>query len=129
MVNSILLNMGLQQSLHDPYLFQSVPSPPTSSVAATDRSLHLGLYVDNFVYFSEDSAIEKRFERLLAAKLKVEFMGTVNWFLGTHFEWSSHQDGTLSYFLSQEAYPQNIKKRHCLQTINLNPLATPYRLG
>ena len=39
----------------------------------------------NFFYFSEDSATETRFERLLAAKLKVEFMGTVNWFLGTHF--------------------------------------------
>ena len=47
------------------------------------------LYVDDFVYFSKDAATEQRFERLLAAKLKVKFMGTVNWFLGTHFEWSS----------------------------------------
>ena len=36
-------------------------------------------------------------------------MGTVNWFLGTHFEWSSHQDGALSCLLSQEAYAQNIE--------------------
>ena len=87
MVNSILIAVGLQPSLHDPCLFLGVPSSPTSPAAATDKSLHLGLYVDDFVYFSEDSAIKKRFERLIAAKLKVKFMGTVNWFLGTHFEW------------------------------------------
>ena len=129
MVNSILLDMGLQPSLHDPCLFQGVPSSPTSPAAATDKPLHLGLYVDDFVYFSEESAVENRFERLLAAKLKIEFMGTVNWFLGTHFEWSSHQDGDLLFHLSQEAYTQNIVERHCLQNININPSATPYRSG
>ena len=85
-VNSIIIDMGLKPSLHDPCLFQAVPSSPDSHAATDDKPLHLGLYVDNFVYFSEDSAIEKRFERLLAAKLKVKFMGTVNWFLGTHFK-------------------------------------------
>ena len=89
MVNSIRVDMDLKPSLHDPCLFQGVPSSPDSPAATNDKPLHLGLYVDDFIYFSEDSAIEKRFERLLAAKLKVEFMGTVNWFLGTHFEWSS----------------------------------------
>ena len=119
--------MGLKPSIHDPCLFQGVPSSPDSPAATDDKPLHLGLYVDDCVYFSEDSAIEKRFERLLAAKLKVEFMGTVNWFLGTHFECSSHQDGALSCHLSQEAYTQNIVERHCLQNINFNPLATPYQ--
>ena len=37
----------------------------------SDSLLHLGLYVDDFVYFSEDPEVERRFERLLAAKLKV----------------------------------------------------------
>ena len=56
-------------------------------------------------------------------------MGTVNLFVGTHFEWSSHQDGALLCHLSQEAYAQNIVERHRLQNINFNPLATPYRSG
>ena len=86
MVNSILIDMGLQPSLHDPCLFQGVPSSHTSPAAAIDEHLYLGLYVDNFFDFSKDSATEQRFEKLLAAKLKFEFMGTVNWFLGTHFE-------------------------------------------
>jgi hypothetical protein len=98
------------------------PLPPATS-------LHLGFYVDDFFYFSEDPEMERRFERLLGAKLKVEFMGTVNWFLGTHFEWSSHQDGSLSVHLSQEAYAQNIVETHRLASINFNPIATPYRSG
>ena len=85
MVNSILAKMGLQPSLHDPCLFQGVTSSPTSPTADTDKPLHFRFYVDNFVYFSEDAAIKKRFELLLAAKLKIMFMGTVNWFLDTHF--------------------------------------------
>ena len=104
MVNSIFINVGLQPSIHDPCLFQGVPSSPTSPAATIDKPLHISLYVENFLYCSKNSAVKNRFERLLAAKLKVEFMGTVNWFLGTHFEWSSHQDGGLSCLLSQEAY-------------------------
>ena len=56
-------------------------------------------------------------------------MGTVNWFLGTHFEWSSHQDGALLCLLSQEVYDQNIVERHRLQNINFKPLTTPYQSG
>ena len=56
-------------------------------------------------------------------------MGTVNWFLGTHFKWSSHQDGALSCHLSQEYYTQNIVERYLLADINFNPLVTPYQSG
>ena len=116
LVNSILKGLGLEPSIHDPCLYKGVPSSPDDRdpacvaqfpgghAAATDKLLHLGLYVDDFVYFSEDPEFERRFERLLGAKLKDEFMGTVNWFLGTHFEWSHHQDGLLLVHLSQEAY-------------------------
>ena len=98
---------------------------PGSHAAATDKPLHLGLYMDDFVYFSEDPEVERRFKRLLGAKLKVKLMGIVNWFLGTNFEWSHHQDGSLSAHLSQEAYAQSIVETHCLANINFNPSATP----
>ena len=85
--------------------------------------------MDDLVYLSEDTAIKQRFERPLASKLIVKFMGTVNWFLGAHFEWSYHQDGAISCHLSQEAYAQNIVELYRLADINFNPLATPYRSG
>ena len=78
--------MGLQPSLNKLCLFQGLLSSEDSPAVSTDKPLHIGLYVDNFVYFSEDTAIGQRFERLLASKLKVVFMSTVNWLLGTHFE-------------------------------------------
>jgi hypothetical protein len=49
--------------------------------------LSIGLYVDNFVYFSEDLAVEALFERLLQEHVKVNFMGLVEWFLGINFSW------------------------------------------
>ena len=140
-MNSILVDLGIKPGLHDPCLYQNVPSSPNDRDSTcvlqfpadrpvpADKPLHLGLYVDDFVYFSEDPEIERRFERFLSAKLKVELIGTVNWFLGTHFKWSSHQDGSLSVHLSQEAYAQNVVETYRLTSINFNPLATPYRSG
>ena len=104
LVTSILINMGLQPGLQNLCLFQGVPSYPDSPASSTEKPLHLGLYVDNFIYLSEDTVIEQQFERLLASKLRVEFIGTLNWFLGTHFEWSSQQDGALLCHFSREAY-------------------------
>jgi len=49
--------------------------------------MSLGLYVDDFVYFSEDPASEALFERLSRERIKVDFMGLVEWFLGIHFSW------------------------------------------
>ena len=128
LVTSILADMGIQPRLRNPCLFHDMPSNEASPASSTYKPLHIGIYVDNFAYFSEDTSIEQRFERLLASKLRVEFMGTLNWFLGTHFEWSSHQDGALSCHLSREAYAQNNAERYRLADINFNPLATPYQM-
>jgi hypothetical protein len=45
----------------------------------------MGLYVDDFVYFSANPAVEALFEWLLKERIKVNFMGLVEWFLGIHF--------------------------------------------
>jgi hypothetical protein len=50
----------------------------------------MGLYVDNFVYFLEDPAVETLFECLLREQIKVDFMGLVEWFLGIRFSWRIH---------------------------------------
>ena len=40
----------------------------------------LGLYVDDFVYFSEDPGVDNLFECLLTGQVKVDFMGLMEWF-------------------------------------------------
>jgi hypothetical protein len=54
--------------------------PSTSPIA-------LGLDVNDFVYFSADPAFEEKFQRILKELVTVNFMGTVEWFLVTHFQW------------------------------------------
>ncbi len=49
--------------------------------------LSLGMYVDDFVYFLEDPAVEALFCHLLTERCKVDFMGIIEWFLGVHFLW------------------------------------------
>ena len=86
MMTSIFIDMGLLPSIHDLCLHQGIPSSKESPSDPTDMPLHLGMSVDDFVYYSDDNLVERHFESLLAAKIEVKFMGTVNWFLGTHFE-------------------------------------------
>jgi hypothetical protein len=76
----ILLGMGLETSDHDHCVF-------TGKLAPHLPPLYLGLYVDDFKYFSSSDETEKLFEKLLGAKCKVDFMGEVSWFLGCKYEW------------------------------------------
>jgi hypothetical protein len=42
--------------------------------------------MDDFIYFSADPAVEAKFQQLLKKYITVNFMGAVEWFLGTHFQ-------------------------------------------
>jgi hypothetical protein len=84
--SAILISIGLKPSLEDPCLFSGFiwdPSDPSS--ANSTSPLTLGLYVDDFLYFSEDPSVEALFCHLLAEQCKVDFMGVVERFLGIHF--------------------------------------------
>ncbi len=84
----ILISIGLTPSLEDPCLYSGfIQDPPDPSGMKSACPLTLGLYIDDFVYFSEDPAVEALFCRLLAERCKVDFMGIVEWFLGIHFSW------------------------------------------
>jgi len=128
-MSKAMLDMGLKPSAHDPCMFVGVPSTDAQPAGDHDKPIHVGIYVDDFVYFSEDAAVESRFENILKSDFKIDFMGTVNWFLGTHFKWSEHHDGHLSVLLSQKAFAQNLVERHRLGSVNYNPRVSPYRSG
>lgn len=85
---SALKEIGLEQSVHDPCLFSG--NLKSDNSPSSKSKLHVGIYVDDFVFYSEDPAIEKAFQEQLKTKVKVDFMGDVDYFLGTAFTWKHY---------------------------------------
>ena len=134
MVTKILKEMGLSPSPHDPCLYTGIidlpSSGPQAQTAASPRQeISIGLYVDDFVYYSANDAEEKLFEQVLASKLKVDFMGDVDYFLGTAFTWRRGDDGHLAVHFNQTAFTEFSAHRFGLDKVNRTPNMTPYRSG
>ena len=71
-INSILISIGLTPSLEDPCLYTGFLCDPNNpSAVPTCSPLSLGLYVDDFVYFSPDPAVERLFCCLLSERCQL----------------------------------------------------------
>ncbi len=128
-IKTILNSLGLKNNATDPCLFAgNIIDPSNPAAAPSSVPLTLGIYVDNFVYFLDDSEAERRFEQLLAGMVTVEFMGNVDWFLGTHFQWSC-SDNDISVHLSQTGFTAHLVEDNYIHTCNITPDATPYCSG
>jgi hypothetical protein len=88
----------------------------------------LSLYVDDFVYFLEDPNVEVLFECLLQERVKVDFMGLVEWFLGIHFSWR-FTSSRVDVHLNQTGFAANLVKLFCRDSWDPTPMATPYWSG
>ena len=128
-ISAILCLIGLTPSLKDPCLhtgFILDPSNPSPNLLSA--MLSLGMYVDDFVYFLEDPAVEALFCQFLAKRCKVDFMGIVKWFLGVHFLW--HVTPSLvAVHLNQSGFATNLVKSFVRPSQNETPTATPYCSG
>jgi hypothetical protein len=127
-----LKDIGLKPSLHDPCLFSGVVRQNTTTTSSHSSQLapiHVGIYVDDFVFYSTDPLQEQRFMDALKQRVVVDFMGPVDWFLGTAFTWKRHSDGHLSVLLSQSAFTEYTAHRFAVDRINPVPHMTPYRSG
>ena len=89
----------------------------------------MALFVDDFIYFSSDPEVEAHFEAELAKKVKVDFMGQADYFLGVQFHWTRHENEHVSVHLSQEAYANHIIDSMSLSDATTSPTMTPYRSG
>ena len=96
-----LRNMGFESMPQDPCVFKATPFP-------NEPPILLGMYVDDFVYYSKSDKVEQWFERTLGSKLTVDFMGAVSWFLGCHYDWHRLPDGRLTCHISQQAYVDHL---------------------
>ena len=90
--------------------------------------MYLGLYVDDFVYFSKDETVERAFEAKLGALTTVDFMGQVTFFLGIKFSWRTTQQ-TVSVHLSQRAFVESLLHQFDFPSESTSFKPTPYRSG
>ena len=133
MITDILKNIGLTPSPHDPCLYSGVitsPQAPSELPPSSRKPVHVGIYVDDFVFFSEDPAEEENFKKALSScTVPIDWMGTVDYFLGTAFNWKRHADGHLSVLLTQSAFTEYTAHRFAIDKLNPVPNMTPYRSG
>jgi hypothetical protein len=128
-IRTILNTIGLQQNAYNPCLFSgNIVNPSDPSDSPLSSRLTLGLYVDDFVYFSEDPAAEAKFEHLLNERAMVDFMGTVKWFLGTCFQWMA-MPKLVQVHISQTGFTSHLVEENNIHLCNVTPNATPYRFG
>ena len=127
MMSSILVKMGLSASVHNPCLYSGhVTSTSTTSFT---HPLHIGLYVDDFVFYTKDKAHEAAFCAELAKHIAVDWMGDVDFFLGTSFTWKRLTNDNVSVHLSQATFTEHLAHRFSVDTMNKTPNMTPYRSG
>ncbi len=128
-INKILKLIGLHSSLEDPCLYTGcIVDPGNPTATPSPVPLSLGLYVDNFVYFSEDPNVEALFCRLLSEHCQVNFMGIVEWFLGVHFSWRITPN-SVTVHLNQSGFMANLVESFFRESQDPMPTATPYQSG
>eukprot|EP00531_Pseudo-nitzschia_arenysensis_P008906 CAMPEP_0116127296 /NCGR_PEP_ID=MMETSP0329-20121206/6769_1 /TAXON_ID=697910 /ORGANISM="Pseudo-nitzschia arenysensis, Strain B593" /LENGTH=2217 /DNA_ID=CAMNT_0003621395 /DNA_START=65 /DNA_END=6718 /DNA_ORIENTATION=- len=102
--SGLLKKLGFKAMLQDPCVFKCTPMPGKPPI-------YVGMYVDDFIYFSESDQVEEWFETALGAELKVDFMGPVSWFLGCNYDWHKLPDGRLTCHISQQAFVEQLLEK------------------
>ena len=89
--------------------------------------IYVGLYVDDFIYFSSSDKVEKSFESQFGASpVNTTFDGEVNYFLGIAFNNTRHKDGHISIHMSQEAFTDTLVAKEKLDGTDCGTCPTPY---
>jgi hypothetical protein len=89
--------------------------------------LYLGVYVNDFTYFSESDEVEPVFEAALSSKLQIDWMGEVGWFLSKAYELEHLDDGRLCVTITQTAKIESMLDD--LGMTDCNPVKSPYWSG
>ena len=122
MAKRLLTEIGFKQSKHAPCIF-------VGNLIENHPPIYLGLYVDDFLYFSESKEVEKKFEMEFAKKVPVTFDEEINYFLGIKFNNERHNNGDVTIKLSQTAYIEELCKTVKLDGEAVNTPKHPYRGG
>jgi hypothetical protein len=119
-LQTALLNVGLSPCRHDPCVF-------TVTLIDGEPPLYLGVYVDDFTYFSTSDAVEEAFEQALSLELKIDWMGELAWFLGKCYDWQKDANDNLTVSITQTAKIESMLDEYNLT--DCNAVRSPYRSG
>jgi hypothetical protein len=72
--------------------------------------------------------MKAKFQRLLKQYVTIDFMGTVEWFLGTLFHWLITPAAVKNH-LSQTGFASHLVEENNIHHRNIIPDATPYQSG
>ena len=117
----LLKSVGLTQHPSSPCIF-------TGELIEGQPPIYLGLYVDDFIYFSESKEVEEKFEKDFGNLIDIDFNGKIGYFLGINFKSKSENDGHVSILMSQEAFIDNLSNM-CGLDGPVNAPLSPYRSG
>ena len=98
-------------------MFPNVPCLYSGTIIPGSALLYLGMYVDDFIYFSIDPEVKKKFETAHSLLLNVEFTGPPQYFLGLKVKYKK-EENNLSIFLSQEVAATELVHRAGLSNIS-----------
>ena len=118
----VLLKIGSVQCPNVPCLF-------VGTLIEGHPPIYLGLYVDDFVYFSQSRESEKLFEKRFQAEVNVDFNGKIGYFLGINHRVHEHAEGNITIFLNQEAFIDTLTQQHELHHAHVNTPLSPYKSG
>ena len=110
----------------------SMPNAPcvfSGTILEGHPPLYLGLFVDDFCYFSLSSDVERAFEEKFGKMFTIDFQGDITHFLGIKFTNQHHEDGHVTCHMSQPVDIENLIKKVGLHHTQTNPTKTPYRSG
>jgi hypothetical protein len=121
LATKLLTQLGLKQHETSPCLFYG-------TLIKGQPPIYLGLYVDDFIYFSESQKVEEHFKSEFTKLIDIDWNGQIGYFLGINFDCAKHNNGNVSILMNQEAFIENL-----VQVANLdgpvNEPKTPYRSG
>ena len=120
-ITNFFKSIGLTNSPNSPCLF-------TGTLIPGEPPLYLGLYVDDFAFFSPSDAVEQKFRDLMNEQYTVSYDDHLEWFLGMKFDWHETPDA-LRCHVHQEAFILDVVDRHNLSDCNKSTRATPFRSG
>ena len=120
LIRSVFADLGLTPCPHAPSVFTGSPLPGQPPI-------YIAVYVDDLAYFLASDAVESWFETALQSKLRVTLMGEIEWFLGTHYQWTHHPSGDVSVAMTQSSTIQSLLDVNGLS--DCKPVPTPYRSG